>query len=71
MLGNLPGQPQQCRITCTQTYSCGAGANQATYGPFTILYIFTRDTFQPTVPGVLPIPTGGPTAITRVDVSKH
>jgi hypothetical protein len=45
------GRANTCTITCEQTYSCG----RRTYGPFEIVYAFTRDVFvqrrflQPTV----------------------
>ncbi|MBL8675080.1 MAG: hypothetical protein JNL07_09350 [Rhodospirillales bacterium] len=70
-LGALPGVTGPCTVACVQTYACGAGAQQVTYGPFRITYTFRRDTFQPTLPGLIPLPTGGRTDITRVDAVKR
>lgn len=63
LLSRAPPGQTTCRVVCTQTYSCGAAPNQPrTYGPFSILYIFTRDT----------VTIGGRQVdVTRVDARKR
>ncbi len=70
VLATVPGNPA-CSIACTQTYTCGNGAQAVTYGPFRITYSFTHTTFQPTLPGLLPIPTGPARTVTRVTATKQ
>ncbi len=60
-----------CVVSCRQTFTCGRGAQQVSYGPFTITYTLLRDSYQPVLPGIVPIPTGPPVAVTRVSVAKQ
>lgn len=63
LMSTAPAGQSTCRVVCTQTYSCGAAPNQPrVYGPFQILYIFSRDSFTA---------AGGPVDITRVDARKR
>jgi hypothetical protein len=71
MLGGR-GRPQgSCTVICQQTYACGTPPQDVTYGPFTITYTFTRDTYQPVLPGVIPIPTGAQVSVTRIRANKQ
>ncbi len=67
-LGNGAGP---CTVSCRQTFTCGRGTQQVSYGPFTITYTLRRDSYQPVLPGVVPIPTGPAVAVTRVSVAKQ
>jgi hypothetical protein len=69
---DLLGQNQgPCTITCIQTYSCGAAPRAVTYGPFRITYTFTHENFVPTIQGLVPLPSGMPRTVTRVQVMKQ
>ncbi len=71
ILGQL-GLPGPCVVQCRQVYTCGAGAQQVTYPPFTITYTLRRGTFQPRLQ-FPPIPIPGQPAqdVTRVEVRKQ
>ncbi len=57
-----------CLVSCRQSYACGRGAQQVTYGPFAITYTFTRDRFQPVAFGIL---RGPAVDVTRANVTKR
>jgi hypothetical protein len=57
-----------CVIACRQTFTCGRGTQQISYGPFTITYTLRRGTFQPSLMG---FGTGPAVAVTRVSVAKR
>ena len=67
-LGNGAGP---CTVSCRQTFTCGRGTQQVSYGPFTITYTLRRDSYQPLYPGLIRIPTGPAVDVTRVSVAKQ
>jgi hypothetical protein len=71
LLTQLPHPPAGgCRVTCTQTYSCGTGASATTYGPFQIVYTLVHGTWRSTILGVNnPLDQGK--SVTLVTATKH
>jgi hypothetical protein len=57
-----------CVVSCRQSYTCGRGTQQVSYGPFAITYTFTRDRFQPSGFGIL---RGPAVDVTRASVTKR
>jgi len=60
-----------CSVVCVQTYSCGQGPRAVTYGPFRITYTFRHENFTPRIPGIVPLPSGMPRMVTRVEATKQ
>ena len=57
VLGNGAGP---CVVSCRQSFTCGRGSQQVTYGPFTITYTLRHDSYQPSVPRAHPHPDRAP-----------
>jgi hypothetical protein len=71
LLAALGAEGRACTVVCHQTYSCGAGADAVTYGPFTITYRFRHELYDPRLPDGRRNPLSRPVPLTRVDAAKR